>query len=60
MYHYAGLRPELIFKAIQGMSYLASNNVFHRDLAARNCLLDSNLRCKGIKNESNVRKRVKE
>ena len=31
-----------------GMTYLASHNVFHRDLAARNCLLDANLSVKGI------------
>lgn len=29
-----------------GMTYLASHNVFHRDLAARNCLLDANLSVK--------------
>ena len=33
-----------------GMTYLASHNVFHRDLAARNCLLDANLSVKGIAN----------
>ena len=36
-----------------GMTYLASHNVFHRDLAARNCLLDANLSVKGIYCSSN-------